>query len=558
MNNVPPTPLAHAGCSPLTLSEDLALKAPARSTPERDQRVHNSLSSSSCWWLLLMALITALLCMPFIRVVYSMVDEGVLLNGAERMLRGGRLYVDFFEFLPPGGFLLAEVWFKIVGLSFGSARLLAILTIVGIACFTFLACWRVSKNAPLSAFLTTGWVVMSQGAWTQVSHHWLTTLLSMMAAWAVLTKIEHAQRWLRWPLIAGAAVGMAAMVNPHRGALAALAAVTAFLNLRRHPAQLIAYGLGCALAPAGVLAYLIGQHALAAAFDDVIRFPIEHYTAINSVPFAFGLPHPLDYPFKYLFTLAALLAFLVCVFDWRACLRDRLLWPCAAFGLAGFLGCFPRPNIHHIAAAAPLAFPLLACCISRLTERWRLVWWRHRCPVPVLAGVVVIGFCAPYVGFFAWMSREAINQQIVTTSRGSVAFYGHSGAADLLARIAATPSGDAYFFYPVESMLAFLSAREQVSKYDLFLPEYTSRSQYQDACVSVMRHASWVVINRRATDPNILKQSFPALRDAEPEEKKRFEEALNSGFELVAQEGVFELRHRRAGISDTLCGGIAK
>ena len=201
---------------------------------------------------------------------------------------GDRLYADFFEFLPPGGFVLTEAWFSIAGISFGSARLLAILTIVGIACFTYLACRQASKNAPLSALLATGWVVMSQGIWTQVNHHWFTTLFSMVAAWAALANVEHAQRWLRWPLIAGVAAGTAAMVTPHRGALAMLAALTAFLNLRRHRAQLIAYVLGCALAPAGLLAYVVGHHALAAAFDDVIRFTAERYAPIQSVPFGSG------------------------------------------------------------------------------------------------------------------------------------------------------------------------------------------------------------------------------------------------------------------------------
>ena len=57
------------------------------STPERGQRVRGS-SSSSRWWLLLVGLIAAVLCVPFIRTVFGMGDEGVLLNGAERMLRG--------------------------------------------------------------------------------------------------------------------------------------------------------------------------------------------------------------------------------------------------------------------------------------------------------------------------------------------------------------------------------------------------------------------------------------------------------------------------------------
>ena len=508
------------------------------------------------WWLLLVGLIAAVLCVPFFRTVLGMNDEAMLLNGAERMLRGNIIYVDFAEYLPPGGFVLTAAWFSIAGISFESARSLAILTIVGIACFTYLACRQASKNAPLSALLATGWVVMSQGVWTQVSHHWFTTLFSMVAAWAALVNVEHAQRWLRWPLIAGAAAGMAAMVTPHRGALAMLAAVTAFLNLRRHRAELIAYVLGCALVPAGLLAYVVGHHALAAAFDDVIRWTAAHYAPINIVPFGRGATIQ-NYPLMCVFPLAALLMLLVCARDWRTCLRDRLLWPCAAFALAGFVGCFPRPDLAHIAFAAPLAFPLLACCMTRLTRRWRPAWWRYRYLVVVVAGVV-IGFCASSALYFLRMSQEALRAEIVPTPRGGVAFFDQPGAPEMLARIAMTPSGDAYFFYPIISLLSFLTGREQVSKYDGFLPGSTQPSQYQDACISVMRHASWVVIDRRGTDPNLLKQWFPAMRDADPPEKKRFEQALDGGFELVAQEGTFELRRRREGISDTVCAGIAE
>src|SRR5262245_57833806 len=143
------------------LADDATVQTTARSKRTRAKRVRGS-SSSSYWWLLLVGLIAAVLCLPFIRVV-GPGDEGVLLNGAERILRGSRLYTDFFEFLPPGGFLLTAAWFSVAGISVGSVRALTILTIVGIACFTYLACRLACKNAPLSALLATGWVVMSQG-----------------------------------------------------------------------------------------------------------------------------------------------------------------------------------------------------------------------------------------------------------------------------------------------------------------------------------------------------------------------------------------------------------
>ena len=142
--------------------------------------------------------------------------------------------------------------------------------------------------------------------------------------------------------------------------------------------------------------------------------------------------------------------------------------------------------------------------MTRLTQRWRPAWWRYRYLVVVVAGVV-IGLCATSVLYFLRISQEALRGEIVPTPRGSVALFGQPGVPELLARIAATPSGDAYFFYPYLPMLPFLAAREQVSKYDVFIPGYTLPSQYQDACISVMRHASWVVIDRRLTDPKVLK-----------------------------------------------------
>jgi len=278
------------------------------------------------------------------------------------------------------------------------------------------------------------------------------------------------------------------------------------------------------------------------------------YVPVQGVPFGSGVGNPF---LVFLFPLAALLTFLVCVWDWRTWLRDRVLFPCAAFALAGFVGCFPRPDITHIAFAAPLACPLLACCMTRLAQRWEPTWWRYRYLAAVVAGIVIGLFVFSGV-YFLQVCQVALREKIVLTPRGSLRLIGSPGAQELLARIAQTPSGDSYFFYPYLSMLSFLSGREQVSKYDIFVPGYTLPSQYQDACISVMRHASWVVIDRRLTDSIVMKQLFPAIPDADPQTKRRFEQALDGGFELAAQEGTFELRHRREGIGDAVCADIAE
>src|SRR5262245_3121077 len=147
----------------------------------------------SLFWLLFVGLTVFMLCLPFMHSIFALGDEGVLLHGAERLLKGQRLYIDFFEFLPPGGFVILAAWFGITGISLWSARLLAILTITGIACFTYLACRQVSKHAFSCALVAIGWAVMSQGIWTYISHHWFTTLFSMVAVWIALASVKKPQ-----------------------------------------------------------------------------------------------------------------------------------------------------------------------------------------------------------------------------------------------------------------------------------------------------------------------------------------------------------------------------
>ena len=501
---------------------------------------------SGFWLLLAVGSISVVLGLPFIRYVSWLGDEGVLLHGAERMFQGDRLYLDFFEFLPPGGFIITEAWFAIAGMSIFSAHSLAILTIAGIACFVYLACRQASKHAPLSAFIAVGWVVISQGLWTEISHHWFTTLFSMIAAWGSLVSIGHTQPWLRGPLVAGMAAGAAAMVTSTRGAFAILAAATAFLNLRRHRVEVVSFVLGCALVPICTFAYLIAHDALTEAFDDVILFTSTRYASIQSVPFGSGAHLHL----RWIFPFAALIMVLACTRDRHECLHDREFRTCTAFGLAGFVGCFPRPDSVHICVAAPLVCPLLAYCVNRLIRLWPAQYQY------AAAALAMASLIPPARGLWS-MSQSALRVEIVSMPRGRVALV-QSGARELAERIAATPADSAYFFYPYLPMLPFLTAHRHVSKYDIFVPGYTLPSQYKEACVSAMGSASWVVIDRDWTDPKFLTTVFPVMRDPEPRETRRFEQALEKGFEFVARQGTFEMRRRVPAVDPSVCAGISE
>jgi hypothetical protein len=328
-----------------------------------------------------------------------------------------------------------------------------------------------------------------------------------------------------------------------------LAAATPFLNLRRYRTELMTYALGSAVIPICLIAYVTAHGALTAAFEDVIMFTAGRYARIAGAPYGFFG----DFHLRWIFPFAATITVLTCVRDWRNCLQDRAFQTCVAFGLAGFIGCFPRPDGPHLGFAAPLVCPLLAYCANRLIRPW---------PVKYQYAVVALAIASliPTARGLWLTSEKALYGDIVSMPRGDVTFgsWTQPGAAGLASRIAATPPGDAYFFYPYDGILSFLTARQHVSRYDLFAPSYTTPSQYKEACVSMMRKATWVVIDRYRMNPTWIKTIFPNTPDPEPSETKRFEQALETGFELVAREGVFELRRRVPGADETLCSGITE
>jgi hypothetical protein len=498
----------------------------------------------------LVGVVATMLCSPFIFAVSWLSDEGILLNGADRMLHGDRLYVDFFELLPPGGFVITAAWFAVAGISLSSARILAILTVAAIACFTYLACRAVCKRGAYPALVVIAWVVMTQGFWTQVSHHWFTTLFSMVAFWLSL-KSANGQKPPLWePLTAGVAAGAVAMVTPTRGVLAMLAAAVSFADWRGNKSRSIACLAGCVVVPAGLLAYIGARHALMAAFDDVIVFPATRYASIQGVPFGYSA-NIQNLPLKYLFPVAAILTLFACARGLPACLNDRRLRVCAAFGLAGFIGVFPRPDIVHIGFAAPLACPLLVYCARHLTKG---AFRKYRGAVALLA----VAYCLPTGYAYLKISEAPLRAETVQIARGRVAFLadGEQGTKELVAWIATRPVEDTFFFYPYMPLLPFLTARQQSAKYEIFLPDYTSPAQYLDACISVMQNASWLVVDRSMTDPSYWQLVFPGMRNPRLIETRRFDQALEGQFEHVARFGEFDVSRRSKADNETACADI--
>lgn len=500
-------------------------------------------------WLFAVCALAFILCLPFLTTMLGE-EDGIWLGAATRLRSGRVIYRDFFEFLPPLSFLMTEAWLNVVGVSIAGARFLAILAIAGTAGFTFLACRCATGRAAASAALAIGWVLESQGLWTQVNHHWFALFFSMAAAWAALSAVHSGvpcRRRLLLAGFAGLAGGAAAMVTPTLGALVVLASAVVFLDLRRPRQEALAFLAGVTAIPLCMLAYVAACGTAADAFADVILFTMRRYSTVQHVPYANvttvqTLPSALIYP-ACAVTLAGL-----AIRDGRSLLRDRLLLACAAFGLAGFIGSYPRPDSAHLNFTLPLALPLLGRCAVVLTQGWPAMGRRA-----ALVGSACLFL--PSMLHFAVISLNTFYMPAVETSAGHVKFWDRNGRAEAIARIAALPAADKIFFYPYDPLLPVLTGHEQVSKYDLFLPSYTLASQYEDACASVMQNADWVLLDRRIMATEHLLLDYPAMPDPSPREKTRFEQALEAGFTMASHDGSYELRRRTPVAQVSLCEG---
>jgi len=495
--------------------------------------------SSSTAYAAIVGAACAILCLPFLRSIHWLGDEGVFLRAAILLNDGKTLYNDFFEFHPPIAFVVMQLWLKLTGPSLAGARMLVVLVVAGISFLTCLICLRVSKSRPLSAALPFIWALSSQGFWTQINHHWLATFFSLIAFLNLLP--DRNQRI--YPFFCGFAAGATALTTSGRGALIVFAAFATILA-RGNKVDIWKFIGGGASISALVLIYIIANGSLVAAYQDVIVFAATKYSGIESVPFGRAISVQ-NFAVGLMFPAAAVLAIFVLLQSRLRVLRDHNFRAALVFGIAGFLGCFPRPDAWHLLCAAPLMLPLLSISwVKTPQSRWQTQ----------TATVAFLGLTlASLLGYYR-VVKATVKAVPIATAAGNVRIVGPFGEPELLKRIAAIGTGQGFLFYPYDPMLMFLTGHEHVARLDLFLPQRTTPAVYADACVQTVRRADWVVIDRSWTTAT-FHDVFPAMANPQPPEKMRFEHAIESSFALVGTYGDYELR-KKANDDESVCANI--
>src|SRR5215469_3195552 len=199
-------------------------------------------------------------------------DEGIILAGAERVLRGEVPYRDFFAFYTPGSFYLIAGLFRIFGDSFGVARFSIVVSGALFPVITYVLARRRCSRA-MSIFVASLALFTGVAYRFLVLHNWYSTLLAGLALYSALRLIETHRPV--WAVALGSLCSLTALFEQSKGAGLCFGLVLGFLMLRFiqrkqlfRKSELWGLVIGFAGPVLLVLGFFAAQRSLTVMFED--------------------------------------------------------------------------------------------------------------------------------------------------------------------------------------------------------------------------------------------------------------------------------------------------
>ena len=151
----------------------------------------------------------------FRRATWIDLDEGIILQGAQRILDGQVLYRDFFSFFTPGSYYFLALVFRIFGDSYLVAH--TVLAVVGAAYspITYLLSRRVCGRQA-SLLVTALMAITALPLRFVVLHNWDSTLLTCLALYSGVRLLETSGT--KWAFAAASFASLTVLFEQSKGA----------------------------------------------------------------------------------------------------------------------------------------------------------------------------------------------------------------------------------------------------------------------------------------------------------------------------------------------------
>ncbi len=310
------------------------------------------LNIKNFWWLGLFLLLSFAHCK---RDLNS--DEGVILEGAWNLINNKELYIDFFEFVTPGGFYLIFWAWKIFGVHYFIAKLLAILLIFFSAIGAYKISRLITKNS--LSYLVPVIFIVSSFHWPIINHN---IFCLFFIVWSVYFLIKGLLDYsTKNFIISGLLTGTSILFLQHKGIilLLALSLFIFILFLKEKKQLLLKLNVYYVFFSLLLLIPLFIKWPAQTLYKNLIIFPVSNYMEVNKIPL-------------YLFFFFCAFLFLV-IWHLRK-EKYRAIWLLILIQCFLLLSALQRPDLQHITL---ILFPLY-CLLPLVYERIKILNKRLR------------------------------------------------------------------------------------------------------------------------------------------------------------------------------------
>ena len=466
----------------------------------------------------------------FRRATWIDLDEGIILQGAQRILDGQVLYRDFFSFFTPGSYYLLALVFRVFGDSYLVAHTLLVVVGAAYSPITYLLSRRVCGRQ--ASLLVTGLMAITALPLRfVVLHNWDSTLLTCLALYCAVRLLETSRT--DWAFAAASFASLTVLFEQSKGAGLLLGLGLGFGIIafyRREPnifnrRHLTAITLGLAWPLAVTFLYFASQNALMEMLKSWF-WPLQHYSTSNKVPFGYGnLPEDTQYklfhtgswamrlvirmvfaprfwiPYLPLLGVASLVR--LAVPRWRRIPLNGN-WAYYVLVSAVITGLLPtiiavRADYIHFFFLQPIFFLLIAWLLDGREIRTSFIQQQ----VPLIGFCVCISLLAMGAQGFIFQAMSSNN---VLTRRGSVEMGTKDMVIDYIQ--AHVPPKETILFYPYMATYYYLTETYSPTRFEFSQPGMHTYEQVEQMQREFSAHPTRYVLYEPAF-PDHIHDSWP-------------------------------------------------
>lgn len=522
-------------------------------------------TSRAVFLYLALSLISSVYLYLFLRILWRVGDEGLVVYGAQRVAEGALPYRDFVEVFGPASFYWLALFFSLFGTKWLVARGLLLFTGTASVILIYWMTRRVYRG-PLEMFPAFVYLVLGIPLWPASNHHWDSNFFALLAVGTFLLWRENRNGFSL--VLSGVFAGITSCFLQQKGVLLLSSfLLLIFLDEKRRP-----YGARSVLKRTGalttgyggwigiVLVFFYLEGSLPDLVYSTFLWPMANYHNVNIAPYGYGLfefywPAWLSFfrqffpeavslgmssvflvPFAFLLSLPFLVAGLALVsyrpFPNRPVHARSTTTTCLCCGFALWISEAHRMDLFHMVYGAPLllvAFLGIWSHGSEKTEPFR----RYAL---YLLSLALLAF-GTFNGLFASTADTRIE-----TRRGTL--YGFREDPALMYLLEHTRPEEQVFVYPYYPMYYFLANVHNPTRYNNLIYGYHTEEQFREVITDLEKTKVRLVLWDTVVGGKNLKTWFPQYEHPR-EEQLELEHYFQAHYDVIGMENGFRILRRR-------------